>query len=59
MAYQTDAPLFAALVRAAKQRMGKPKAYSLANTAWAFAKTYHTNVPLVAALARAAKQCMY
>merc|ERR1712096_455875 len=53
---QSNAPLLAALGRAAERRVGEFNAQELANTAWAFAKVGQSDAPLFAALARAAER---
>ena len=50
-----DALLFAALARAAEQRMHEFNAQELANTAWAFGKLGQLDALLFAALAWAAE----
>ena len=47
--------LFAALTRAAEQRVSEFNAQELANTAWAFATVGQSDTKLVATLARAAE----
>ena len=49
-----DEKLFAALARAAEQRVNEFNAQNLANTAWAFATVNRSDEKLFAALARAA-----
>ena len=48
--------LFAALARAARQRLGESSPYALANKAWAFATAIQRDVALFVALARAAQR---
>merc|ERR1712224_919247 len=55
---QLDAPLFAALARAAEQRMSDLNPQEPANMAWAFATVCQSDALLFAALARTAEQCI-
>ena len=57
-ASQSDVQLFAALARAAEQRVSDFNMQDLANTAWAFATVSQSDAQLLAALARAAERCM-
>ena len=55
---QADAPLFAALAWAAKQRTDEFNHQELVNTAWEVATADRADTPLFAALVSTAKQCM-